>query len=97
MTYLDKPQSIGVDDNTHLLHVLGQLKGNLGTALHVVIPSQARTNDQYMQARHDALEGGPDVLSRLLRVEDGVDDQIRGAELLSGLAIISKRVQHTRS
>jgi hypothetical protein len=38
-TYLNQPKSIGINDNTQLIHLFSELKCDPSAGLHVVVPS----------------------------------------------------------
>ena len=47
-TYLNQPKPIGIDDNTQLIHLFSKLKSDPSAGLHVIVPSQPRTDYEDM-------------------------------------------------
>ena len=43
-TYLDQPKSIGINDNSQLIHLFSELKSDPSAGLHVIVPSQSRAD-----------------------------------------------------
>jgi hypothetical protein len=47
-TYLDQPKSIGINDNTQLIHLFSELKSDPSAGLHVIVSSQPGADYQDM-------------------------------------------------